>query len=310
MTNLNVLLERMASLYGLAFLGWWLAKRKFLSAEQIAGLAKVVVDVCMPALFFIAIADFSGADLPFAGLFLGGFGLGLVGLGLGYLGSRWKSIGNKGTFLFLVAVGNSSFLPLPLSQALWGETGSLACLIFILGNNVFLFSLGIWLFQWDRGKPEKPGLAMVFKHPQGWAAALGLLWHLGGLGMPSWAHFGLSGLGQATIPLAMLATGGLIAAAEGEFLENKGFLGLVLVLRNLALPLLVLVGLKTLGITGLLAGILLLQASMPSLASTAAYASRFGGNPFLGGWGSFWTSLASLATIPAFLALGSAWGLY
>jgi predicted permease len=55
MTNLNVLLERMASLYGLAFLGWWLAKRKFLSAEQIAGLAKVVVDVCMPALFFIAI---------------------------------------------------------------------------------------------------------------------------------------------------------------------------------------------------------------------------------------------------------------
>jgi predicted permease len=76
------------------------------------------------------------------------------------------------------------------------------------------------------------------------------------------------------------------------------------------LPAIVLVALKVLGIHGVLAGILVLQAAMPSLASAAAYASRFGGNPEMAGEGSFWTSLASIVTIPAFLLAGGLWGLF
>lgn len=310
MLNLSLLLERLAGLFGVALLGWILTKRRFLNAEQIGGLAKVVVDVCTPALFFVAIVDFSATSLPFAALFIGGVAVSVLGLALAYPLSKLKNIENKGTFLFLVAVGNSTFLPLPLSQALWGEAGSLACLIFILGSNVFLFSWGIWLFHLDGEKSKKLEISMVFRHPQGWGALLGLVWRLSGWGLPAWIHFSLQGLGQSTIPMAMLATGGLIAAASGNPFENKAFLGTVAILRNLALPLVTLILLKTLGITGVLAGILLLQSAMPSLASSAAYASRFQGDPFLAGWGSFWTSLISLATIPLFLALGAAWGLY
>jgi predicted permease len=249
-------------------------------------------------------------SVPWQGLLLGGFLVSSLGLLLGALALRLKTIENKGTFLFSVAIANSSFLPLPLALALWGELGVAACLIYVLGNNVFLFSVGISLFRLDGHGPKNVEFSMLYRHPQALAAALGLLWRWGALELPPWLFVTLDGLGQSTIPLAMLATGGLLAASGRKMIENKGVLGVSLSLKLFVLPALTLLILKSFAITGLLAGILLLQACMPSLASAAAYASRFKGDPVLAGNSSFWSSLAALGTIPAWMALGTAIGLY
>jgi malate permease and related proteins len=308
--SFSILVGRLAGLFMLAWLGWILIKRSILEQSVAKGLAWIVVDVTLPVLIFIGMISLSVDSLPWQGLLLGGFLLSSLGLLLGALALRWKSIKNKGTFLFSVAIANSSFLPLPLAMALWGELGTAACLIHVLGNNVFLFSVGISLFRLDGHGLKNIDFSMLYQHPQAIAAALGLLWRWGGLPLPSWLYVTLDGLGQSTIPLAMLATGGLLAASGRKMIENKGVLGLSLALKLLVLPALTLLVLKSLEITGILAGILLLQACMPSLASAAAYASRFKGDPVLAGNSSFWSSLAALGTIPAWMALGSAFGLY
>lgn len=306
----SILIGRLAGLFLLAWLGWILAKRSILKHSVAKGLAWIVIDVTLPVLIFIGITSLSVDNLPWEGLLLGGFLLSGLGLLLGALALRLKSIENKGTFLFSVAIANSSFLPLPLAMALWGESGMSACLIYILGNNIFLFSVGISLFRLDGHALKNIDFSMLYRHPQAIAAGLGMLWRWGGQPLPHWLSVTLDGLGQSTIPLAMLATGGLLAASGHKIIENKGVLGLSLLLKLLVLPVLTLLILKNLRISGILAGILLLQACMPSLASAAVYASRFKGDPVLAGNSSFWSSLASLATIPAWMALGSAWGLF
>lgn len=310
MQNINILVGRILGLFAIAALGWALVRQRKLDEAATKGLAWIVVDVTLPCLIFVGIISFSTTALPWLVLMGAGFAMSCLGLGLAWTWTKLKKPLNKGTFLFAVAVANSSFLPLPLASALWGQAGVQHCLFYILGNNIFLLSIGLWLFSHDSSQTEKPLFINVISHPQGWAAILGLLWRLSGLKLPSWVFLSLSELGNATIPMAMLAVGGLMALNGDKPLENKGFIGPVLGLKLLLMPALVLLGLKMAGIHGVLAGLLLLQASMPSLASAAAYASRFGGAPELAGQASFWTSLGSIVTIPAFLLLGSAWGLF
>lgn len=301
----ELLLIKMAELFALMALGFALRRKGLLKAEALDGLAWIVIDVCMPALFFSGLmrGGLNSIENKWF-LVLGGIGVSAVGLLVGAAAQRLsgKSIENKGTFLFLCAVGNSSFLPLPLAETLWGLPGLQSCLFYIIGNNLFLFSVGISLLA-GRGNAGK---AFIFKgllHPQAMATGLALASLASGLDWPSWTLQTAQGLGQATIPLAMLVTGGLLAGASLKSLENKGFLALSLGVKLLALPILVGLGLKTLGIQGVLAGVLFLEASMPSLASSGVYALRFGGDVKLASEGSFWSHLIALATIPALFML-------
>jgi predicted permease len=308
--SFNILAGRLAGLFALAWLGWTLVRRGSLEPAVVRAMAHLVVDLTLPALIFIGISSLSTATLPWVELLLGGFGVSCLGLLLASPFVFLKNIEKKGTFLFSVAVANSSFLPLPFASALWGAQGTQACLIYIVGNNLFLLSVGLALLRADQGDLKKPLMTVFFLHPQILAAVAGLLWRLGNYDVPAWAFWTLKSLGDSTIPLAMLAMGGLMAAENMKTFENKGFLLLAVALKLLGVPLLVLIGLKILEIKGITAAILLLQAAMPSLASAAAYASRFGGDPIWAGKASFLSSLGSLLTLPAFLALGAVWGLF
>jgi predicted permease len=234
-------------------------------------------------------------------LIAGGFGLSVLGWLLGRLalGLSRNKLENKGTFLFLCAVGNSSFLPLPLAEALWGQNGIQGCLFYILGNNLFLFSAGIGLLAGSQ-KREKWLILKGILHPQALATGLALLSVAAGLAWPAWSLDAVTLLGKSTIPLAMLVAGGLLAGVDFKSIENIDLLGLSLGVKLLALPLVVGLALKTLQIKGIFADILFLEACMPCLASSGVYALRFGGDVKLASEGSFWSHLLALLTIPLF----------
>lgn len=298
---LQLLLSKMAGLFLLMGIGFALSRKDLIKANVLGGLAWIVIDVCMPALFFTGLLATGSNSVENKGLLIaGGLLVSVLGWALGRLALRLSgnSFENKGTFLFLCAVGNSSFLPLPLCETLWGAPGLQACLFYVLGNNLFLFSAGIALMA----GPRKGGKGLVLKgflHPQAMATASALVSAALGLSWPSWALESLSLLGKATVPLAMLVSGGLLAGVSFKSVENKGFLATALSIKLLLLPVLVGLALKSLGIQGILAGVLFLEASMPTLASAGVYALRFGGDVTLASSGSFWSHLIALASIPA-----------
>jgi malate permease and related proteins len=117
---------------------------------------------------------------------------------------------------------------------------------------------------------------------------------------PLWCLDPLALLGKSTIPLAMLVTGALLASISFKSIENIKLLALSQTVKLLALPLVVGLILKSLGIKGIFAEILFLEATMPCLASSAVYALRFGGDVKLAVEGSFWSHALALGTVPLF----------
>jgi predicted permease len=294
------LITKMAGLFLLMGIGFFLKRRGLTKAAHLEGLAWIVIDVCMPALFFTGLIQTSVNTIDNKGLLIvGGFLVSVLGWVLGRLalGLSGKRLENEGTFLFLCAVGNSSFLPLPLAETLWGPAGLQACFFYVLGNNLFLFSVGIALLR-GYPKDEKYLILKGILHPQAIATALALASVALGLSWPAWAMETLTQLGKSTIPLAMLVAGGLLAGVNFKSIDNKGLLASSQALKLLLLPVLVGFTLKILHLHGVWAGLLFLEASMPCLASSGVYALRFGGDVKLATSGSFWSHLAALVTVP------------
>ncbi len=214
---------------------------------------------------------------------------------------------DKGAFLFLVAICNSSFLPLPLAKALWGEQGTYCVLGFLLGNNLFLMTVGIAMLR-SQGSPKSTDFLRAFLHPQALGFGLGiLLWALK-IPIPAWLFDPVSALGEATLPLAMLATGGILALSGMPGKGEARLLAWAAGLKLLALPFLVLCAEKAFKINAFApigAGVLMLEAAMPSLASAGVYAHRFGGNASLAASGSLITTLICPLTLPVWMALAT-----
>lgn len=280
-----------------------------LSPEHVSGLSWLIIEVTMPALFFCGVLK-SGFSFENKGLIvaaLGGFLVSLIGLLLAIPLFQVFPLKNKekGAILFDACVGNSSFLPLPISMALWGDQGVLACLAYVLGNNIFLFTLGIGLLRGSK-KLEKADILRVFMHPQALAFGLGLMLFVLKNPCPVWLFEPIEALGKSTLPLAMLATGAILAQS-GAIWQGRGrLLGSLGAYKLLILPGLAYLCLKPLQngpFGGVGAALVLLQAAMPSLASAGIYAKRFGGDAPLAAAGSLASTLASPLTIPLWMAL-------
>lgn len=120
---------------------------------------------------------------------------------------------------------------------------------------------------------------------------------------PGWLLDALNWPAQATIPLAMIVIGAILAPKSIKVLEIKGEILTVAMLKLAALPALAFLVLKVLDLKGLSADTVMLQATVPCLASTAAYAQRFGGDPKLAAQASFLTTMLSFGTILAWMGL-------
>jgi predicted permease len=210
----------------------------------------------------------------------------------------------KGVFRFLSSVGNSSFLPVPLSWALWGQEGALACLFYILGNNFFIFTFGVGSLARAGGRKLNWRLmGTTLFHPQSLGCMLGLALGSYRQDMPGWLLFPIAELGQATIPLAMVVTGAILSEVRLGSQANWKLLGWASAIKLLALPAVALLVLKTWQPAALVAGQIMLQAAMPSLASTGIYARRFGGDVAQGAAGSLVTTLLCPLFLPFWMGL-------
>jgi predicted permease len=124
--------------------------------------------------------------------------------------------------------------------------------------------------------------------------------------MPVWLFEPMDMLGKATIPMAMLATGAILAQSTAAWKGRELALAFMAFFKLAVLPFVAFIILKPFKINdfhGIWASVVLLQAAMPSLASSGVYARRFGGDAALAATGSLITTVLCLITLPLWLAL-------
>lgn len=326
----HVVFLKIAAMFLVIVAGWLARRRGFLAKDFTATLSWLVVDVAFPALVFTQLLrTVDGATLRqewFAPLLCGLLIIVAYFVGL-LLAPAFSGKTQRNTFLFLVAIPNWIFLPLPIAQALYGDIGVRTVLLCNAGAQVVLWSFGVWILHGSMRQAAKN----LYTNVGLWATAAGIILALlfpaahnletvnpadasVALILPGAIVQALALIGSLTIPMSLLVIGAQLGDLTIAVHRFPKVLWGVLSVRLLVAPLVTVAigfGLAKLGVaipeqTRL---ILYLIAAMPAAISCSVMTERFDGDTTLAAEGVFYSTFFSLLTVPAIFFLIQRFGL-
>ena len=326
----HVVFLKITAMFLVIVAGWLARRRGFLAAEFTATLSRLVVDVAFPALVFTQMLRTVDAASLRAGWFaplLCGLLIVVayfVGLLLAPVFSGKKQ---RNTFIFLAAIPNWLFLPLPIVQALYGDTGVRTVLLCNVGAQLILWSFGVWILH---GAIRQAAINL-YTNVGLWATAAGIIVALllpaarnletidpasAPLGMmvPGALVQALAMVGSLTIPMSLLAIGAQLGELTIAIHRFPRVLWGVLLARLVFAPLVTMAFGFTLMKMGFVIPeetrmIIYLIAAMPVAISCSVMTERFGGDTMLAAEGIFYSTFFSLLTVPGIFFLIQRFGL-
>lgn len=292
------------ALFGLGIgarrLGW-------LNEAAEGSLLKLIVNLLYPALIFRSVlgnsalrdpANLTAAPLTgFATLALGMF----IGLWAGRLLKLEVGNGLR-TFAFAVGIYNYGYIPIPLVESLWGRETLGVLLVFTVGIEIAIWTVGILLLS---GVSLKDGWKRLLNPVLG-CILLGLALNGLHIELPSAVLRVVDALASCAVPLGLMLAGAAVSPhldSPGALFEKRTSLG-ACVLRMGLLPL----GFLALALWGPysleMKRILVIQAAMPAGMLPLVIARHYGGQPIVAARVIVGTTLLGLGLIPLWIAFG------
>ncbi len=324
MPEFRVVLLKIMAMFLVMAVGWWARRRAYINAAAVRILSRLVVDLVFPCLVLTQMLRTVDPGVLRQGWFvplLGG-GVILTSILAGWAVLPWFCPRPRlPTAVFLAGLPNWIFLPLPIAEALFGDAGVRDVLLFNVGAQLALWSLGVWTLQ--GAAPSLAAVKNLFRNPGLLATAAGILLALiwpaaraletsaaaamtPGPFAAAAAVQAMSMLGSLTIPLSLLITGaqlGALTAAGAR--PPPGELAAVLAARLIGGPCLAVAAVWILAWAGFSVPdatrqIYYLIAAMPVAISASIMSERFNGDNLLSARAIFWSTVLSMATVPAF----------
>lgn len=298
------------SIFLMIGLGMLLNHIGWIRDEHGALLSRLVTRVALPAMIISKICtqytreslieSAPGILAPFVSLLL------TCGVGL-LVALLWRvQKGRRGVFTCMFMFSNSVFIGLPVSVALFGDSVVPYTLLYYIANTMLFWSIGHAMMMNDGGhkfsftraslKNLLPMPLIVFVG----CVALVLL----GLNLPGFVLDAARYVGDLVTPLSLLFTGLILMRMfrEGRFRWRRGY-AMILFGRFLAAPLLLLLTSRFIAMPELMRNALLVQATMPVMSQTPIVAGECGSDEEYAAGGIALTTLCSLVSIPAYMAL-------
>ena len=307
----GTILSQILVLFILAAIGFVSGKTGYLPEKAGTVVSKLVMRVTMPALILSKMlsADFS-ADNYFDGLKL--VAVALVTLLMIFAitrpFTRLMKIPDKSRNVYCMQslFGNVIFFAFPLFQALFGDIGVLYALFFNVGNDILLWTLGIYL----AGKHKGGGFGNALKHILNMNMIMfiiGLILVLSNLSAKlkgGVVYQTADMIGKATSPLSMIFVGLVMASSKGMFKNlGKKMLSILLALqKQLIVPVLaglvLLFAVKQGWISDVVMMIAVMQLAMPVGTLTVSIAAEYDSDYEMAADNVFVSTLLSIITLP------------
>ena len=322
----QIVLLKIAAMFLVILVGWEARRRGFLSPDFTATLSRLVVDIAFPALVFTqmlksvdraTLREDWYTPLLCVLVVVVAYGVGLAVAPM--CGGEPQR--QRNTALFLIATPNWVFLPLPIAEALYGTAGVRSVLLYNVGAQLVLWSMGVWILHGQLRQAARQvatnvslwataagvAVALVFPathHLEGIQGATASVWELAGGAVVQ----ALAMVGSLTVPLSLLSIGAQLGGLIVPLHRFPRPLWGVLAGRLLAGPLVTL----GLWVTATRLGVVtsevtrhvgFLVASMPVAISCSVIAERFEGDTALAAQGIFYSTLFSLVTVPGMFLL-------
>lgn len=189
---------------------------------------------------------------------------------------------------------NSSFIGLPVAEALYGSMGVMYTSIFQIPIRFTMWTAGLSLFT---NVERKDALKKLAVHPCIIAIFVGLALMVLPVELPGFALETVASLSRCCIPVSMLVIGSILAGASIGSLFDPKVLWFCF-LRLVAFPLAVYGALTFLPIDPLLKSISVLMTGMPAGSTTSILAEQYGCDSLFASRLVFASTLFSVATLP------------
>jgi len=322
MSDFLIVLLKLASMFLVMALGWVARKRALITDDAGRVLSRLLVDMIFPALIFTQMLRTVNFQVLRECWFVPILGAAVIVIakGVGQLGMPFfRHKGALATAVFLVAMPNWVFFPLPIVERLFGDAGVRDVLLCNVGAQLMLWTIGVWTL---RGKMASKmafkelamnhglvatvagiviALVLPFTRPLETMSVAGA--SVGVLAAASVVQ-ALAMLGSLTIPLSLVITGSQLGALNlADHYPTRDFVG-VIVLRLLVAPAItiailtaaILLGLRIPEVTRMTTYLI---AAMPVAISCSIVTERFGGDTPLAARAIFYSTLWSILTVPA-----------
>ena len=322
MSDFLVVLLKIASMFLVMALGWVARKRALITDDAGRVLSRLLVDMIFPALVFTQMLRTVNPQVLRESWFVPILGAAVIVIakGVGHLGMPlFRHKGALATAVFLVAMPNWVFFPLPIVEKLFGDAGVRDVLLCNVGAQLMLWTIGVWTLRGTM--PRKVAFKELAMNHGLVATVAGIVIALvlpftrtletvsvagASAGVLSAASVvqALAMLGSLTIPLSLVITGSQLGSLNlADHYPTRDFVG-VIVLRLLVAPAItiailtaaILLGLRIPEVTRMTTYLI---AAMPVAISCSIVTERFGGDTPLASRAIFYSTLGGILTVPA-----------
>jgi predicted permease len=229
----------------------------------------------------------------------------LLMLFIGWITTRIFDIKGREAAVFKAhsMFGNTIFLGFPLITALYGTEGLLYASMFQLVSNLIMWTVGVVVLTHGNGTSWTKSLLKVL-NPNTLATLTGLIFFMLTIKLPDLLVKPLSELGAANTWLSMLYIGAMLVFSDVRGLLGRKSLYIISVNRLIVFPaILVSIFAIIASITGsvpdkLVTSVIILEASMPCMASVVIMAKELGADDHLAVGNVFISTLLSIITLP------------
>jgi predicted permease len=299
--NLDVL-NQVFILTALMAVGVLLHKCKIITNELVRGLSLLLVNVAVPCTILSSFHFALTQTLMASALAVFGISAAIhvVLIGLAQLCFYRLPKGRRQVFIFATVFSNCGFVGFPLAQGLFGDIGVFYASIFSIPFNFLIFSYGVHLFG---GLDESQSLWRKVANPPLIATMIGLVFFVATIRLPSPIAKTIINLGNMTTPLSMLIIGAMLAETKITAVFTDPQFYYLSLLKLIVAPLLVVVALAPFALDHTAAYTCIALVAMPSASLVGVFAQRYNGDTITAARCAFVTTVLSVITVPALLAL-------
>lgn len=304
----NIVLTQIAILAIVVIIGAIAAVFKVLNHDTLGMLSKVIFNISLPLMLFTNFLKLNATPKLLANSLIVLSVSGLViffMLLIGWFTVRSFKITGREAAVFKAhsMFGNIIFLGFPLINALYGAEGLLYASMFQLTSNIIMWTVGVVVLTFGNGVSWKKSILKVV-NPNTIATVIGLFFFILSIKLPKVIVTPLSETGAANTWLCMLYIGAMLASSDvGGLLKNKS-LYIISFNRLIFVPA-ILIALFALAAAllgaapdKLVSSVIILEASMPCMASVVIMAKELGADDRLAVGNVFVSTIFSIITLP------------
>jgi predicted permease len=293
----STVLNQVFILFAIMFTGFFARRKKIFLEDTNKHLSNLLLDITLPCTIVSSfIQDNSENVLQGAGqVFMISFFLHLGSILLGALLYRKLEANVKKVLWFITVFSNSGYMGYPIMESMYGKAGILYASIFSIHFTLFVWTFGYMLFSGDR---NLKAIKNALTNSGLIAVVIGLILYFSPIKLPFAVSKPIDMLGSLTTPLSMLVIGSTLSEIKFREILSGYYIYIGTAVRLLLIPILTIIILKALGVSGIALGMGVVGAAMPAGATTVIFAEKFNCDSLLASRCVFFSTAVSIITIP------------